>query len=76
MLIVNKPKVASFAKRYLVVFAFAVGGLELARFASGNAEFAVDDLVEAAALFIGLFSSAVLIVSFFRGGIEFRPNEE
>ncbi|MEZ5710652.1 MAG: hypothetical protein R3E02_14835 [Blastomonas sp.] len=76
MLIVDKPKVTSFAKRYLILFAIAVGGWELAQFTNGESEFGLDDLVEAGALFIGLSLSVVLLVSFFQGWIEFRQGDE
>lgn len=76
MLIIDKPKVASFAKRYLIIFALAVGGWELAQFTNGGSEFGVYDLVEAIALFIGLFVSAVLLASLVRGWIEFWPDHK
>ncbi len=76
MLIFDKPKVVSFAKRYLIIFALAVGGWELAQFANGGSEFGVYDLIEAIALFIGLFVCAVLLASFVQGWIDFRPDHK
>lgn len=76
MLSINKKKVASFARRYLLVFALAVGGWELSQFANGKTDFGVHDLFEAFALFIGLFLSVVLLVSFFQGWIEFESNDQ
>lgn len=72
MLIVDKPKVAAFAKRYLVVFMLGVCGWELAQFGNSDSDFGLYDLLEALGLFFALFLLAVLLTSFFKGWIEFR----
>lgn len=76
MLNVDKQKVSLFAKRYLLVFALGVCGWELSRYADGGNDFDLYDLLEAVALFIAFFFFAVLLVSFFQGWIEFRPNDD
>lgn len=72
MLIVDRPKVAAFAKRYLLVFMLAVCGWEFAQFANGHTGFGLYDLLEASGLFFALFLLAVLLTSYVKGWIEFR----
>lgn len=76
MLIIDKPKVASFAKRYFMVFVLGVCGWELAQFANSNTEFGLYDLFEAVGLFGALFSSVVLLTSFSKDWIAFRSIDD
>lgn len=76
MLLIDKTIIASFAKRYFIVYSLGVSGWEISQFVNKQAEYQLPNLIQATALFFGLYFVSLFLVSVFAGWIEYHNAED
>ncbi len=71
MVVIHKAEIASFSKRYLLLFLGGAVGWEAYHLISGTNQFTPLDALEAVAIYVSFSLAAICTVAFFRGWIEF-----
>lgn len=68
---INRQEVISFSKKYIFIFFLGIVGWEAYHLINSPYEIGLLDIIEAVSLFCVVSATAIFLVSFIRGWIEF-----